>query len=80
MPGDDDGGGGAFGFPVVMSPSGGLSADVLSFQGDGSDDESERKLEKLFVFFSTDETLRRREQMALKCRVLLENISKFRWF
>lgn len=38
----------AFGFPAV---SGGLSADVLGFQGDGSNDESERKLEKLFVFF-----------------------------
>lgn len=55
MPGGEpvpgDGGGGAFGFPAVMSPSGGLLADVLGFQGDGSDDKSERKLEKLFVFF-----------------------------
>lgn len=49
----DDGGAfpRAFGFPAVMSPSGGFSADALGFQGDGSDDESALKLEKLFFFF-----------------------------
>lgn len=78
-PGDDGAFPRAFGFPAVMSPSGGLSADVLGFRGDSSDDESKRKLE-VVCFFPMDETSRRWEQMALKRLVLLENISKVRWF